>query len=340
MKKILFITRNRKDAIWIVDENLKKQLKKLNTEIVFFELPAKWTTKFEILWNYFRASIIMLIKSFSYKTVFFSWENLFVVILRLFYPFKKIIMMVHHMDGYWGNKFTTYIILKSCNKFVSISNFTKNQLILWNISADDVIVNYNWVDQKYYPEKIQNFQKFKYLLYVWDEYSRKNLKWILTAFAKLVKKYPELKFIKIWKVQNPQDKINTDKIITDLSLQNNVILKREFVDTDDLRLYYSNAECLLLVSFLEWFGMSVPEAMSCACPVVVSDRAPMTELVQNQQIRVDPENIDDIFHWIDKILSDENLKKHLSAQALELAQNFDRAKAWKQLNDFLKNKRD
>jgi len=239
------------------------------------------------------------------------------------------------MDGYWGNKFTTKMILKSCNKFVSISQFTKDQIISWNINPDNVFVNYIWVDEKYYPQKIENFQKFKYILYVWDEYPRKNMKWILGAFAMLVKKYPDLKLIKVWRAQNPQDREITDKLVSDLKLEKNIIFKREFVSTDDLRLYFSNAECLLLISFLEWFGMSVPEAMACGCPVVVSDRAPMTELVQNQQIRVDPEDVDNIFHWIDKILSDENLKREMSAQALKLAQNFDRAKASLDLNSFL-----
>ena len=239
------------------------------------------------------------------------------------------------MDGYWWNKFTTNIILKSCTRFVAISNSTKNQLTSWNISANNILVNYNGVDKKYYPQKIENFHDSPYILYVWDEYPRKNMKWILGAFAKLVKKYPALKLIKVWRVQSSKDQADTDKLVSDLKLKNNIIFKRGFIETDELRLYFSNAECLLLVSFLEWFGMTVPEAMACGCPVVVSDRAPMTELVQNKQVRVDPDNIDDIFHWIDQIISDKIFQNQLSAQALELAKNFDRAQAWKQLNDFL-----
>lgn len=57
---------------------------------------------------------------------------------------------------------------------------------------------------------------------------------------------------------------------------------------EDLRALYSRAELLLFPSLEEGFGWPVAEAQACGCPVVTSNRAPMTEVGGSAAIYIDP----------------------------------------------------
>jgi glycosyltransferase involved in cell wall biosynthesis len=61
---------------------------------------------------------------------------------------------------------------------------------------------------------------------------------------------------------------------------------------EELRALYSAADLLLFPSLHEGFGWPIIEAQACGCPVVTSNRAPMTEVGGNAAIYVDPDNIE------------------------------------------------
>lgn len=62
------------------------------------------------------------------------------------------------------------------------------------------------------------------------------------------------------------------------------------LDNEDLRALYSSAEALLFPSLQEGFGWPIAEAQACGCPVVTSNRAPMTEVGGNAALYVNPDN--------------------------------------------------
>ncbi len=64
----------------------------------------------------------------------------------------------------------------------------------------------------------------------------------------------------------------------------------EWVDgtDDELAAAYTGATALLFPSLYEGFGWPVVEAQSCGCPVVCSNRAPMTEVAGGAAILIDP----------------------------------------------------
>ncbi len=59
---------------------------------------------------------------------------------------------------------------------------------------------------------------------------------------------------------------------------------------EDLRSLYSGATALLFPSLYEGFGWPLIEAQSCGCPVITSNRSPMTEVAANAALYIDPEN--------------------------------------------------
>ena len=61
---------------------------------------------------------------------------------------------------------------------------------------------------------------------------------------------------------------------------------------EELRALYSCADLMLFPSLHEGFGWPIIEAQACGCPVVTSDRAPMTEVGGDAAIYIDPHDTD------------------------------------------------
>jgi glycosyltransferase involved in cell wall biosynthesis len=62
------------------------------------------------------------------------------------------------------------------------------------------------------------------------------------------------------------------------------------VSNEELRALYSDAAALLFPSREEGFGWPILEAQACGCPVITTDRAPMTEIAGDAALLIDPED--------------------------------------------------
>ena len=62
------------------------------------------------------------------------------------------------------------------------------------------------------------------------------------------------------------------------------------VPEEDLRALYSSASALVFPSLQEGFGWPIIEAHACGCPVVTSDRPPMTDIGGSACVYVNPED--------------------------------------------------
>ena len=312
MRKILFITQKRSDAIWIVDESVKKELKKFSHPFDFFEIHEKWKWTFNVIKNYVRNIFLLRKKCFSYETLYFTWENPYVIFIRAVYWKKKIVMTVHHVEDYWWKSMVWKLMIKSTDELIAISNFTKGQLMWIWVNENDILVNYNWISDVYYPEPIEWFTNYPYILYVWTEVPRKNTDLLLEVFLEVHKQHPELKLVKIWKPWTEEDKERFDNKVKELKLEDSVIIKRNFIEDEELRRWYSNALCYISLSKLEWFWLTIPEAMACWCPVIASDIWPFREICRNTNVLVNLEDKKNIIQLLLKILSNSGYRKEIS----------------------------
>ena len=84
----------------------------------------------------------------------------------------------------------------------------------------------------------------------------------------------------------------------------------------------SSAVALLFVSLAEGFGLPVIEAMQCGCPVVTSTSTSLPEVAGDAALLVNPLDVDEISHAMQKVIDDETLRDELRARGLKQAESF------------------
>jgi glycosyltransferase involved in cell wall biosynthesis len=122
-----------------------------------------------------------------------------------------------------------------------------------------------------------------FILHVGGNQWYKNRAGVLKIFALLRERVPNLLLVmagKPWTVEMRE-------LARELGLENSTV-ERTGVSEQDLRALYSSAETLLFPSLAEGFGWPVAEAQACGCPVVTSNRAPMTEVGGLAATYIDP----------------------------------------------------
>lgn len=66
------------------------------------------------------------------------------------------------------------------------------------------------------------------------------------------------------------------------------VVEAEELSNEDLRALYSHAIALLYPSLEEGFGWPIVEAQACGCPVIATNRPPMSEVAGDAAIPIDP----------------------------------------------------
>jgi glycosyltransferase involved in cell wall biosynthesis len=100
-----------------------------------------------------------------------------------------------------------------------------------------------------------------------------------------------------------------------------VILPGAF-DADDLKVLYQMAECFVLPSLYEGFGIVVIEAMACGAPVILARATVLPEVGQDAALYVDPESPLSIAEAILELRASDDVRRNLIRKGLARASQF------------------
>jgi glycosyltransferase involved in cell wall biosynthesis len=95
-----------------------------------------------------------------------------------------------------------------------------------------------------------------------------------------------------------------------------------FITDGELKALYNHADGFVFPSFYEGFGLPPIEAMTCGCPVIVSQSAALPEICGDAALYCDPKNPRDIASKIRQLLSDPSLQNTLRQKGKERSQAF------------------
>jgi glycosyltransferase involved in cell wall biosynthesis len=229
-------------------------------------------------------------------------------------------------------KFFVPISAKRANRIISVSEFTKKQLIqCYGIPGEKITVTYEGASDKFAPIEDKDLIftvlkkygiKKKYILFVGRIEPRKNIGGLLKAFD-YVKKRGKKDLCLV--IVGNQDRLFKEKEL--FNKRNEVNLGSDIVFTGgvsdyDLSIFYNGAEVMVYPAFAEGFGLPVLEAMACGTPVITSDTTSLPEVAGEAAILVDPYSFIEIGESLERLLSNQVLRKELSAKGLERARKF------------------
>lgn len=275
------------------------------------------------------------------KTIFGNLDLLFVpahtlpVITRLLRPKLPIVVTIHGLEGKFlpnSEKFYTHIYrnwsitwsIRLATHLISVSNYTKEEILKhYKISRNKITVIYEGVDDRFFRNYSKNeknktakvLKKYRiknpYILFVGTVQPRKNLIRLIAAFSaareKLHTKYNKIELIiagKLgWLYHN----------ITKAPKRYQVEEFVKFVgrvDDDDLPYLYFAADCFILPSITEGFGLPVLEAQAAGVPTIVTRQGAPAEIARSA-VLVDPQSSESIENGIVKLLSDKTLQQRL-----------------------------
>lgn len=218
-------------------------------------------------------------------------------------------------------------LIKSADAFIAVSEYTKKDMVnRLGIAPEKIRVIYEAASEAFFPdperEAVAPFTSGQpYVLCVGQLQPRKNLSRLIEAFALIASRFPKHSLILVGVGRDKEYTQMLHGLVEQYGLQGRIIFASR-VDNTTLRKLYSCADCSAYVSLFEGFGLPILESLQCGTPVVASNTTSLPEVLGDAGLLVDPENKDEIARMLEKMLSENELRQHLSKKAIDQAAHF------------------
>ncbi len=258
-------------------------------------------------------------KGINADVVILTHINLALVglIIKKINPKTKVWLIAHGIEVWRPLSFFQNAFLKHCDKVVSVSNFTKQQMMSrHNISADKCAILNNAVDP--FMQLPTTFVKPQHLLDKYDLTPDNRVIYTLTRLAnseqykghdqviKLISclkvKYPGIKYV-LSGQYDVNEEIRLKKMIARYGIEDDVILTG-FIAEKDIPDYFLLADVFVLPSKKEGFGIVFIEALACGLPVICGNADGSIDAIRNGELgkAIDTDNLDELETAISNVL--------------------------------------
>ena len=224
---------------------------------------------------------------------------------------------------------TTEFAARHATRLIAVSEFTKQDLIRkLAVPAERISVVYEGVDleanKRPSEEHIRQVkQKYglirPYIVFVSTIQPRKNLVRLIEAFAQIADQFPQLDLV----LAGGKGWLSDDIYAAPSRLKIEDRIKfLGYIDESDKPALYSGAELTAFVSLFEGFGLPVLESMACGTPTVVANASSLPEVAGDASVLVNPTDVTDIAHGLNKLLSEPRLRRELIDRGFVQAKKF------------------
>lgn len=238
---------------------------------------------------------------------------------------------------------------KLSDEITTISEFSKKEILYYTQVNEDKVksIHLGINDTLFRPIQDTHlltkvFEKYKlpqnFILFVGNIKPHKNLTTLLDAFL-LAK--PKIENCQLVILGKKEGFITGDRKIFE-KISKNPILEEHvhftgYVAEEDLPSIYNLASLFVFPSIYEGFGFPPLEAMACGCPVVCSNSASLPEVCGDAVFYVDALNASEMALGIQEALSNDILRKELTAKGFNKAKQYEWKRSSEQFTDCLKN---
>ena len=212
--------------------------------------------------------------------------------------------------------------LRRADLVVAVSEFTRREIIRhYALVAKKIAVVPNAVGEDVLGRKVEKGEVLAvkqrygiegdYILYLGTLQPRKNIAFLIEAFAKLKKKMPDAKLV----IAGGRSAHNVDKEIDEvarkLSLEKSVIFTGYVEETEKAPLL-AGARVFAFPSLYEGFGIPILEAFAAGVPVVASDIEVLREVGADAALYADPRSLDGFADSLYAAYVDVEMRKRLT----------------------------
>lgn len=213
-------------------------------------------------------------------------------------------------------------LMEKATRIIAVSENTKKDIITIypHIDASKIDVVYHGSSIKINKLKVSLPEN--YVLFVGTRALYKNFVFLVNSIAELLQNDPNLYLIC---AGGGDFEINEKKFIRELGLEKQIIQKH--FEEDELGVFYSKAKCFVFPSLYEGFGIPVLEAMTCGCPVVLTNYSSFPEVAGSAGVYYELNNAEDLKNKIKDLIDNESLRQVFSSKGLEQVKKFSWEKA-------------
>lgn len=228
----------------------------------------------------------------------------------------------------WSTKFG----LKHAKKVITVSNYSKNDLIRWYRTDDkklNVIYNgYNSFifkkndDQATVDKILAKYGINKpYLFYVGRIEKKKNIPKLIEAFSLLKQEHKDQnhKLVLAGKASYGYDEVTYS--IQEFGLAGDIIMTG-WVEENDLPYLFSGATAFVFPSCYEGFGIPLLQAMACGTPIITSCSTSIPEVVGEAALLTNPLSAKSMSDAMAKIINEAALRERLIEAGQERIKSF------------------
>jgi glycosyltransferase involved in cell wall biosynthesis len=220
--------------------------------------------------------------------------------------------------------------MRRADRIVAVSEFTRQHVIRAGFPAERVTTVHLGVEtERFRPNPaavdllaerygIDATPGCPIVLYVGNEFRRKNLGMLTRALGSLKRDGVPFRWIKVGAAGSPAARGSLLRRIDEAGIGDDVKIVDHVPDVD-LPLFYAAATVYAQPSVWEGFGLPVAEAMASGTPVVVSRAGALPEVCGNAGYQVDPVDAGEMAVAIGQILGDPELRERLRRYGLRRA---------------------
>ncbi len=211
-------------------------------------------------------------------------------------------------------------------RMIAVSDATKRDIVeLLQVDPARVDVTPLGVDDRFHRPPAEAIAEFRhanelthpFILAVGTREPRKNLPALIRGFAQI-------------KDEIPHDLVHAggsgwlpdelDRAIAESNLGGRLRFV-DFVPHHDLPLWYSAADCFVMPSLYEGFGLPLLEAMACGAPAIASNRSSLPEVAGDAALLCEPD-AESVGSALAAVLHDGELRQRLHLAGPERARQF------------------
>ncbi|MCK9439314.1 glycosyltransferase family 4 protein [Patescibacteria group bacterium] len=231
----------------------------------------------------------------------------------------------------WSTRFA----LKRVKKVISVSNFTKKEILSnYKINPDKIAVVYNGFNSDLY-KKIEDKNILSrtlfdygldnpYFLYVGRIEKKKNISLLISAFNlyKENNKESREKLVLVGNIGFGYDEIKY--MISEFDLFRDIIMLG-WVEEKDMPYIFNGSKAFVFPSLHEGFGIPILQAMACGVPIIASDIDVLREVGGDSPLFFNSKDENDLCSKMELLVDDEKKVAEMIESGFLRAKNF----SWK-----------